>query len=73
MRCEQLEMRLNALTAQVIQQGQQITELQKRLVSMQLTSRELEAINNATLMAISNNSIEIKKVNGSTICRISSF
>ncbi|MEQ4935885.1 hypothetical protein ABN125_04925 [Proteus terrae] len=73
MRCEQLEMRLNVLTAQVIQQGQQITELQKRLVSMQLTSRELEAINNATLMAISNNSIEIKKVNGSTICRISSF
>lgn len=73
MRCEQLEMRLNALTAQVIQQGQQITELQKRLVSMQLTSRELEVINNATLMAISNNSIEIKKVNGSTICRISSF
>ncbi|MBG3092104.1 hypothetical protein I4630_16550 [Proteus cibarius] len=73
MRCEQLEMRLNALNAQVIQQGQQITELQKRLVSMQLTSRELEAINNATLMAISNNSIEIKKVNGSTICRISSF
>lgn len=73
MRCEQLEMRLNALTGQVIQQGQQITELQKRLVSMQLTSRELEVINNATLMAISNNSIEIKKVNGSTICRISSF
>lgn len=73
MRCEQLQMRLNTLTAQVIQQGQQITELQKRLVSMQLTSRELEVINNATLMDISNNSIEIKKVNGSTICRISSF
>ncbi len=70
---EQLEMRLNALTAQVIQQGQQITALQKQLASMQLTSRELEAINNATLMAISNNSIEIKKVNGSTICRILSL
>lgn len=70
---EQLKMTMNTLMRQVTQQGKQIAELQKQLASMQLTSCELETINNATLMAISNNLIEIKKVNGSTICRISPF
>ncbi|MEQ4986171.1 hypothetical protein ABN080_01645 [Proteus sp. fly-1089] len=70
---ERLKMTMSTLMRQVTQQGKQIAELQKQLTSMQLTSCELETINNATLMAISNNLIEIKKVNGSTICRISPF
>lgn len=67
----QQEIKICTLSARVERQGQQIAELQKQLASMQLTSCELETINNATLMAISNNLIEIKKVNGSTVCRIS--
>ncbi|EOG1983504.1 MULTISPECIES: hypothetical protein [Proteus] len=59
---EQLKMTMSTLMRQVTQQGKQIAELQKQLASMQLTSCELETINNL---------IEIKKVNGSTVCRIS--
>ncbi|EEG85598.1 hypothetical protein PROPEN_02405 [Proteus penneri ATCC 35198] len=58
---QHLEVLVSTLSAQVVQQGHQIAELQKQLASMQLTSCELEAINSATLVAISNNSIEIKK------------
>lgn len=58
----QQEIKICILSAQVEQQEQQIAELQKQLADMQLTSCELEAINNATLMAISNNLIEIKKL-----------
>ncbi|QKJ48938.1 hypothetical protein G9394_10390 [Proteus vulgaris] len=65
---QNLEVLVNTLSAQVMQQ---IAELQKQLASMQLTSCELEVINSATLIAVSNNSIEIKKANGSTVCQIS--
>lgn len=67
----QQEIKICTLSARVERQGQQIAELQKQLASMQLTSCELETINNATLMVISNNLIEIKKANGSTVCRTS--
>ncbi|WP_311752826.1 hypothetical protein [Proteus columbae] len=70
---QNLEVLVSTLLAQVELQGQQIVELQKQLASMQLTSCELDVISNTGLMAISNNSIEIKKSNGSTVCRISPF
>lgn len=70
---QNLEVLVSTLSKKVAQQAQQILELKKQLASMQLTSCELEAINSATLVAISNNSIEIKKANGSTVCRISPF
>ncbi|EKB01396.1 hypothetical protein I5F94_03280 [Proteus mirabilis] len=70
---QNLEVLASALSAQVERQGQQIAELQKQLASMQLTSCELEAIKNATLMAISNNSIEIKESNGATTCQLKPF
>ncbi|WP_342639808.1 hypothetical protein [Proteus faecis] len=71
---QNLEVLVNTLSAQVVQQGQQIAELQKQLADMQkATSCELDVISNTGLMAISNNSIEIKKANGSTVCRISPF
>lgn len=57
----QQEIKICILSARVKQQEQQIAELQKQPADMQLTSCELEAINNATLMVISNNLIEIKK------------
>lgn len=63
---QNLEVLVNTLSAQVVQQGQQIAELQTQLASMQLTSCELDVIS-------SNNSIEIKKANGFTVCRISPF
>lgn len=69
----QQEIKICTLSARVERQGQQIAELQKQLADMQLTSCELNVIRNTSLMAISNNSIEIKKVNGSTICRILSL
>lgn len=58
---QNLEVLVSTLSKKVAQQAQQILELKKQLASMQLTSCELEAINSATLVAISNNSIEIKK------------
>lgn len=61
------------MITQVVDQEQKIAKLQKQLASMQLANRELETINNAALIAISNNSIEIEKVSGSTICWISPF
>ncbi len=67
----QQEIKICTLSARVERQGQQIAELQKQLADMQLTSCELNVIRNTALMAISNNSIEIKKANGSTVCRIS--
>ncbi|MBG6038239.1 hypothetical protein I5F12_09170 [Proteus cibarius] len=67
----QQEIKICILSARVKQQEQQIAALQKQPADMQLTSCELEVINNATLMVISNNLIEIKKANGSTVCRIS--
>ncbi|HEK0788692.1 TPA: hypothetical protein SMP78_002904 [Proteus mirabilis] len=67
----QQEIKICTLSARVERQGQQIAELQKQLADMQLTSCELNVIRNTALMAISNNSIEIKKTNGSTVCRIS--
>ena len=67
----QQEIKICTLSARVERQGQQIAELQKQLADMQLTSYELNVIRNTALMAISNNSIEIKKANGSTVCRIS--
>ncbi|MCL8572656.1 hypothetical protein [Proteus mirabilis] len=66
----QQEIKICILSARVKQQEQQIAELQKQLADMQLTSCELNVIRNTALMAISNNSIEIKKANGSTVCRI---
>lgn len=71
---QNLEMLVNTLSAQVVQQGQQIAGLQKQLADMQkATSCELDIIKNTALIAISNNSIEIKKANGPTVCRISPF
>ncbi len=70
---QNLEVLVNTLSAQVVSQGYQIAELQKQLASMQLTSCELEAIKNAMLMAISNNSIEIKESNGATTCQLKPF
>ncbi|EMG9341587.1 TPA: hypothetical protein ACXNIR_003793 [Proteus mirabilis] len=70
---QNLEVLVNTLSAQVVSQGYQIAELQKQLASMQLTSCELEVIKNAMLMAISNNSIEIKESNGATTCQLKPF
>ncbi|MDC5894539.1 hypothetical protein PPO02_07405 [Proteus mirabilis] len=70
---QNLEVLASALSAQVERQGQQIAELQKQLASMQLTSCELEVIKNTMLMAISNNSIEIKESNGATTCQLKPF
>ncbi|HCR3457421.1 hypothetical protein ACFYLL_17885 [Proteus mirabilis] len=71
---QNLEVLVNTLSAQVVSQGYQIAELQKQLADMQkATSCELEAIKNAMLMAISNNSIEIKESNGATTCQLKPF
>ncbi|ENQ1001459.1 hypothetical protein [Proteus mirabilis] len=70
---QNLEVLVNTLSAQVVSQGYQIAELQKQLASMQLTSCELEVIKNTMLMAISNNSIEIKESNGATTCQLKPF
>ncbi|EMZ5055789.1 hypothetical protein ABDX07_003407 [Proteus mirabilis] len=45
---QNLEVLVSTLSAQVVQQGQQIAELQKQLADMQLTSCELEDIDNAS-------------------------
>ncbi|ODQ08183.1 MULTISPECIES: hypothetical protein [Enterobacterales] len=41
---QNLEVLVNTLSAQVVQQGHQIAELQKQLASMQLTSCELDKL-----------------------------